>query len=239
MKSKKQHNRQLPLAQKYEDQIDREEMRRREAIIAGECLAASNAEAEIEPKIPPSISEMVQSDAEAQIPLPVSQTAPIDLEKLCVHEAGHAVMGYLNGWPSPRLTANLTEGGLAWWPPFEAPVREHIEVNLAGYAREAGILYQYFDSQTSTGCDLDKTRALLERYPHTRVWIVEDQPVTFSVEDALNRHFQNTGDRLWPFFVEINELGELLAVTGEMSPRRVAAFMRQRIKPVMEELRNG
>jgi ribonuclease HI len=47
-----QHNRQLPLAQKYQDLIAREEMRRREEIIVGRCQARASAESQTPTPVP-------------------------------------------------------------------------------------------------------------------------------------------------------------------------------------------
>src|SRR5262249_5392394 len=63
---------------------------------------------------------------------------PPDLEQVARHEAGHAVMRWLVGWPATSLTARPDGSGLTVGTGRHVQVWDALRVTLAGPAAEAG-----------------------------------------------------------------------------------------------------
>jgi hypothetical protein len=154
-----------------------------------------------------------------------------DSATVCVHEAAHAVMRCLVGLPATRLSLS-DNGGLCEGTGRVCDVRQMLPVLLAGMACEIGYgLHRCgVDWQNTTFDDADKAREILNRCPQLLVIIRDGEPVFESVEAAMSRHLMQAGELLFPYALEIESLGLLLEQAGEMSARRVAAFMRHHVR---------
>ena len=85
------------------------------------------------------------------------------LEAAACHEAGHAVMQWLVGWPATKLTISEDGSGFCAGTGKRVFVLDFLPVTLAGPAVEAGYGVVPLDWEKSRAADLDEARVLLAR----------------------------------------------------------------------------
>jgi hypothetical protein len=163
-----------------------------------------------------------------------------DLYTIAGHEAAHAVMRYLLGLPCTRLTAD-ENGGFCYGTGKPIEFKQDILVTLAGMAWEAGCFFELINLRSSRFGDLDYARAQLESKFWHRIRRGRGGKVVIRRVDTCVKHLLREAIAiLYPFDDEIDQLGMDLADCGDMSARRVAAYMRHAIKPrvrgVLEQL---
>ena len=153
----------------------------------------------------------------------------------CDHEAAHAVMAYIFGWPSPRIIASEENEDFAAYYKVRQLVHPHAQlcVVLAGFACET-----WFEigrrALAEDRSDFRHAREILKQRPILRYEKIGERFVFHRAETALRMWFERSNSLLRPHAEEVKALGRLLETAGELSSRRVAAFMRRRIAPRLE-----
>lgn len=132
------------------------------------------------------------------------------------HEAGHAVMRWLRGWPLTALTAREDGSGLCAGTGRRVRAFEHIEVLLAGPAAEVGIFWERLDWERSRFNDFDDAREVMRALG-----------CYADVEAALRDEFKKVAVRLADYSDLIETIADRLYVTGSLSARAVAAYCRE------------
>lgn len=144
----------------------------------------------------------------------------IGIETVAWHEAGHAVMRWLSGWPATALIANEDGSGFCAGTGRRVGVSDHLRVMLAGPAAETGCGINRLDWTGTHFQDFDEARHLLARC----VWLV---PPAMDVEEALRVHFDAVCRQLWDFWDLLEVIAERLSWDGRLSARSVAAVCRE------------
>lgn len=146
------------------------------------------------------------------------------------HEAGHAVMRWLLGWPCTELMASEGDGYCAGTG-RKIRVNDRLLITLAGFAAEAGCMADAVNLSASQTDDFNEARQLLQRCEWLRLRPdVDDEgkPTVHieSVEAALRRHFAQACDVLFPHALFIEEIALRLARERKLSARVVAGMCR-------------
>lgn len=152
---------------------------------------------------------------------------------ICGHEAAHAVIAFLCSQPATRLTAN-ENGGLRAGTGKMVFNRYYLQMLLAGIAYETGYGLWRVNLKHCVFDDVVRSREIIR----FEIACERRKATARNVESRLQRHLAAVCRKLAPFSDEIEELGGMLEETGDISPRRVASFMRWRVRPVEMQLRN-
>ncbi|MPZ21857.1 MAG: hypothetical protein GEV06_28880, partial [Luteitalea sp.] len=118
-------------------------------------------------------------------------------EKTAWHEAGHAVMRWLENLPATELTLHET-GGLCAGTGRMVSADKTLNVGLAGYAVEATYLLfgTTIDIAASRTSDFDEARECLKSRPHL-CWVAVGEKIRIaSVDEALEWRFKFVCERL-------------------------------------------
>lgn len=165
------------------------------------------------------------------------------------HEAGHAIMRWLRGYPATDVRVGEGDGYCAG---TDKPIRHEdaLLITLAGYAAESGYGIAWVGpnypedlaaSLAWKSCDahvdLNVARRILTDGPPWMRLSVEvqqkdggpplDGPMEYhTVKVALFRYFERTCDELFRECHLVEALASELAERGELSGRKVGAFIR-------------
>lgn len=159
-----------------------------------------------------------------------AMTRTVDIETVATHEAGHAVMRFVQGLPVTELTVDDVAGGLCAGTGRPQPVQALVLVTLAGFVAETGYGFDggTLDLANSQSDDLDKVRGMLRHATHLR--IVADASGTPSV-DAIDatvlRYWERACEELWPYSELVEAIAERLVEARRLSARSVAALCRE------------
>ena len=145
------------------------------------------------------------------------------------HEAAHAVMKWLHGWPATELTAGAGDG-LCAGSGRKVDVEEFLLVTLAGPAYEYGFWLDDLDLSKSDGGDLRSARQILTDHEWLRPMHQHDGFAFADVDDSVAHHLRRVSDLLDPHMALVEAIGYRLECTGRLSSRSVAAICREYVK---------
>jgi hypothetical protein len=158
---------------------------------------------------------------------PITVTDELLLE-IAQHEAGHAVMQWLRGYPATELTVGR-DGGLCAGTGRPIRPEDNLLIALGGIAVDSGYGFCKVDLEHSELDDLDQARRELRSRSWLRLVGDGASPVvlTETVEDALARYFRRACDLLFPEMELVEFMGFRLFQAGRLSARSVAALCRE------------
>jgi hypothetical protein len=142
------------------------------------------------------------------------------------HEAGHAVMRWLRGWPATEVGIDGAGAGHCAGTGRTVRSDDQLWVTLAGFAAESWCGVCGVDVLNSRTADFDKARGLL-RDALWRLSMVDGRPAQLTVDEALVRRFESTCEMLWPYMELVERVAERLSAEGRLSARTVAAVCRE------------
>jgi hypothetical protein len=144
------------------------------------------------------------------------------------HEAAHAIMCYLLGLRSCRLTAG-EDFGCCESAHSGCDARQQILVLLAGVAYEIKYSAWLVNLRNCRTADLAQARALLSLNAESRRAGRAAKPRAVDVEKALRLAMERACSVLAPFNDEIECLGAELARAGHLSAAETGTFLRRQI----------
>lgn len=148
------------------------------------------------------------------------------------HEAAHAVMKWVLGWPATELTAGAGEG-LCAGSGRKVDVEEFLLVTLAGLVYECWYQLDDLDLTTSDTGDLRVAREIVADHEWLRPISSHHPDGTFTslnVDEAVAHHLRRVSDLLDPYMDLIEAIGYRLEWAGRLSARTVAAICREYAK---------
>lgn len=154
--------------------------------------------------------------------------------RTCNHEAAHAVMRYLVGFPMTAISCDdngegFSEGTMKPCRPMPSAL-----VLLAGISYEAAFNPFIVNWEKTIFHDLDEVRKILENRPFVRGFVVVSGR-TFrvrTVDEAVLHLFGEACSLLRPFSSVIKHVGRnlLLSSDGKLSARSVSATIRESVR---------
>jgi hypothetical protein len=142
------------------------------------------------------------------------------LDLAATHEAGHAVMRWLCGWPATRLMAAGNGTGRCEGTGRRVGISDKLRAMLAGPAAEAGYGIFELDWTETRFADFDEARRILGG----AFWLIQAGE---DVEAAFRRHFGAVCEELWPYADLVEEIAWRLTKQGALSAQAVAALCRE------------
>jgi hypothetical protein len=146
------------------------------------------------------------------------------LDATAVHEVGHAVMRWIVGWPATEVFADYGHG-FCKGTGNRVLASDLLMVTLAGYAAE--LPFGTIDWETSRTDDFELAKQILLEDPYLRLVPNGRDIVDATIVESLDWHFKYVRELLWPHFDFIDSLSVILATVRRLSPRQVAAYLRE------------
>jgi hypothetical protein len=145
------------------------------------------------------------------------------------HEAGHAVMRWLEGLRATETVADHLGGGFCAGTGKMINAQSALYVTLAGFAAEAAYeILGAVDLSSSKCVDFDDARQILDQNGWLRIVATEDhQIVVQGVDEALRRYFTHTCEVLYPHASLVDRIADRLELEGRLSARAIAAVFRE------------
>ena len=160
-----------------------------------------------------------------------SYVAEVNLETICKHEAGHAVMRWLQGMKCTDIVAT-EKGGAVFGSGEKISNFNLLHITLGGFAVESNYGFMEVEFKSCHGADWECARTLIGQHIYLRSIFQPktDQSYIASVEVALKYHFTQSCDMLRPYDDLIEEMGEALMQSGRLSRRMVMKIIRDWVK---------